>query len=423
MRVRAGHRLVSRAALALVSFAAGCFPSPPDDGGFAGLWRSSGFGLLLDIGADEVVVYEYSSIHCMEIASTPRRGMSDVTSLVEGRLVLRDAGRLVPFDSLDELPAGCDRPVAADVVSALAVAAATVEELYVPGVDEGWARRQAELEPLAEAFDDDIGLFDLLVRLLAPLDDRQVTVVVPDGPVEGVWTYAAGDATLVKDGVAVPSRLADPVVAGEGGIVTGTVGDGVGYIAFGRLAGFAPQPEESERAAAAALDRVLRGAEGVVVDLRASSSGTMRTGLLLATRFMPGETVVAGQRARDGSDAGPLIVRPLPSGTFDRPVVLLVGGDTAGAAEVVVLALRHLPFVTVLGEATAGSPAQPLVRSLPNGWSLSLPILDVVTPDGVSWAGQPIVPDVSIADARTQQRDPALDEALSIVRSEAATER
>jgi carboxyl-terminal processing protease len=410
------------AALALASIVAGCFPSPPDDRGFTGLWRSSGFGLLLDIGADDVVVYEYSSIHCLEIASTPRRGMADVASLAEGRLVLRDAGRQVRFEPVDELPAGCDDAPPGDAGSALAVAAATVEELYLPGVDEGWAQRRGELEHLAEAFDDDVGLFDLLVRLLAPLDDPQVTVVVPDGPVEGVWSYRVGDATLVEDGVAVPPGLAEPAVAGEGGIVTGRVGDDVGYIAFGRLAGFAPRPEESERVAAAALDRVLRGTSGIVVDLRGSSSGTVRTGLLLATRFVPAETVVADTRARDGSDAGPLIVRPLPSGTYDRPVVVLIGGDTAGAAEVVVLALRHLPFVTVVGEATAGSPAQPLVRSLPNGWSLSLPTLDVVTADGVSWAGRPIVPDILIADDRTQHHDPALEEAMSIVRSQAASE-
>jgi C-terminal processing protease CtpA/Prc len=59
-----------------------------------------------------------------------------------------------------------------------------------------------------------------------------------------------------------------------------------------------------------------------------------------------------------------------------------------------VLALRDLPDVTVVGEDTAGSPTPPLARTLPNGWVLGVPMLDLVTPDGVSWSGVPIAPGV-----------------------------
>lgn len=408
--------MVTAVVAGLAILAAACLPSPPDDRALDGVWRSAGFGLVLDVRTDEVVIYEYVTSHCMEVAVTPRRGMSGLAVIDEGSLVLRDAGREVVLDRIESVPLGCGETVGVDPGTVFAVAAATVEDLYVRGVDPLWDERRRALEPLVAAFDDDVGLFDALMRLLAPLDDRQITLVVPSGPLGGAWAYVAGDAVRVGDRPVVPGQVGEVTVAGDGGIATGDLGEGYAYLGFGRLSGFSEGPADSERVAAAILDDALIGATGVIIDLRAVSAGTTRTGLLLATRFVPEDVVVGRFRTGDGVDAGALIVRPLPTGTFHRPVVLIVDGATAGPAEVLVLSMRLLPFVTVVGEPTAGSPGQVLVRSLPNGWSLGVPNVDVVTPDGIAWTGRPISPDVRVLQGE-EPHDAVLGAALETLRA------
>ena len=47
---------------------------------------------------------------------------------------------------------------------------------------------------------------------------------------------------------------------------------------------------------------------------------------------------------------------------YTRPIVLLVGNNTASAAEDFVLALRQRPHVTVVGSPTAGALGRPQAR-------------------------------------------------------------
>lgn len=200
-----------------------------------------------------------------------------------------------------------------------------------------------------------------------------------------------------------------------GDLFTRDLGRGLAYLGVALLA--APD-EESQRALAAALDSVLGDTDGVVVDLRGASGGLEAAALLVATRFVPTERVVASRLARAGAvmvEAGELWVTPRPTGTFEGSVVVLVGPSTSGAAELLAWILADLPGVIVIGEPTAGSARDPLVRALPNGWSLGVPNADVVGPDGITRLGIPLVPDIAVAttlDDLSSGRDPGLSAAL-----------
>jgi hypothetical protein len=371
----------------------GCSTAARDAAPFQGTWESEGLGLYLDVHGGDADVYEHTAVHCALVYGGPARGISDVLAFEGDRLVLTDSGRVIHFDAIPVLPAVCAGPFAStDSAGVVEVAAASVEELYVPGVDPEWAARLSGSIAGLEGVTDPGATFDALTNLLTPLGNPGVRLAVDDPTVwDGIWS--AGGGPFVGLEPYTPAYLEDPAISGDGGIVTGRFGT-VGYVGLARLGGFAEDDAGSQRVLAAEVDGVLAGSTALVLDLRGASSGRSVEAMLVASRFVDTQRLVVTQMVGD-VPAGEVSVTPTAQGPYSGDVVVLVGPGTAGAAELLVLALRDLPAVTVMGEPTAGSPSPPLARSLPNGWSLGVPALDVVSPDGARWAGVPLVPSVS----------------------------
>jgi hypothetical protein len=402
------------AALVLVGGGA-CDPGEREAQPFAGIWQSVGYGWFLDVHGGEVDVYEHTAIHCQEVASGTARGISDVISVEEGNLVLRDAGRVVRFLPIESLPPRCSDPVdPTDAAAAFEVAAATVREQYLPSPGGAW---EAERSEIAAGLASDAGpeqLYQALVDLLGPLRDPEVRLAIEAEALPDSWSVDSGSV-----GEALTTH--PDVQQLSGGLFTRDVGDNLAYLGAVRLAA---RGDGEQRAMAAALDSVLAGAEGLVIDLRGASGGLEEAYLLVATRFVTTEQVVAILLARDGEavvPSGELSVRPLATGGFGGPVVVLVGPSTSGAGELLALVLAELPRVTLVGEPTAGSPRDPLVRSLPNGWSIGVPNLEVIGPDGSHRVGMPLQPDIDVPSTLDDLRaglDPGLEAALEVLRND-----
>ena len=401
------------AALVLVG-AGACDPGEREAQPFAGVWQSVGYGLFLDVHAGTVDIYEHTAIHCQEVASGTARGISDVISVEDGALVLRDAGRVVRFLPLEALPRRCADPVdPTDAAAVFEVAAATVWEQYLPSPGLAWAAQRSEI---AAGLAPDSGperLYQALVALLGPLGDPELRLAVEAEALPDSWSVDSGSVGAALTAHPDVQQLA-------GGLLTRDIGDDVAYLGVVRLAA---RSEDEQRELAAGLDSVLAGAEGLVIDLRGASGGLEDAALLVATRFVATEQVVATLLARDGEvlvPSGELSVTPLANGVFAGPVVVLIGPSTSGAGELLALVLAELPRVTLVGEPTAGSPRDPLVRSLPNGWSIGVPNLEVIGPDGSHRVGKPLQPDIeapSILDDLGAGPDPGLEAALEVLRN------
>jgi len=354
-----------------------------------------------------VDIYEHTAAHCFRVATGSARGISDVVALEGDRLVLRDGGRSIAFDAVEILPSNCADPLDDSPPAVFAAAIATIAEHHLPAPGETW-HREAETIGSNLAEESDAGeLHAALVAALALLDDPEVRLA-PGGEVAASWPQApeAGDALSAR----WPETW-------EGRMLVGEAAPGVAYVGFLQLL---TEGEEDQRALAAALDGALGGADAAVIDLRPASGGVEEAALQVATRFVPSDQVVASLWARAGEGivaAGDLSVSPRPTGVFPGAVVLLVGPDTSGAGELLARILAGLPGVIVVGEPTAGSPREPLVRALPNGWSLGVPNLDVIGPNGGSWL-EPLVPDVmaptTVIDL-AEGRDPGLEAALRVI--------
>lgn len=412
--------MIRRLLPALLVAISACSNAVPEAEPFLGVWASQGWGIILHVHEGDADVYETSATHCLRASSGSARNIDDFVTLDGARLVLTDGGRVVYFVALPDLPAACSTTLDASPQAVLGAVVTAVEEHFHPGVDPEWAGRVAALTPPPAG--DDAALLAAITELLTPLRDPAIALQPGAGP---IWAPSPGGAgSALAAALRAGTLLPGATIAGAGGIVAFDLGGGVQYLGLLRLGGSADSSSGSQRVIAAALDQTLRHASGLILDLRAATTGAEVDALLVATRFVTARTVVATIEGRvdDGGGrihAGEAVVNPMPTGPFPGRVVVLIGPGTAGPAELLALALAPLTNVVILGEPTAGSPRSPLVRTLPNGWVLGVPNTEV-TVDGVPRVGNPLIPDetaVLTVEDVAAGRDPGLEAALAVIGS------
>ena len=155
-----------------------------------------------------------------------------------------------------------------------------------------------------------------------------------------------------------------------------------------------------------------QGARGIVLDLRGNGGGLVKEAQRVASEFLQdGEIVTTRGRAVD--DRRLLALGSPAAGRL--PVVVLVDGDTASAAEIVTGALQDHRRATVVGTTTFGKGVFQTLLPLDNGGALNLTVGRYYTPDGRNLAGDGIAPDVRAADDPGTPRDEALRAALKVL--------
>ncbi|WP_130492566.1 S41 family peptidase [Motilibacter rhizosphaerae] len=134
-------------------------------------------------------------------------------------------------------------------------------------------------------------------------------------------------------------------------------------------------------------------AQGVVLDLRGNPGGLLDEGVEVASIFLHGGAVVSYDR-RD-QPAQTLTAVGTPDTT--TPLVVLVDGGTASAAEVVVGALQDRGRGVVVGSRTYGKGSVQETFPLPDGAAVELTVGHYRTPLGRDLDGVGIAPDVQVA--------------------------
>lgn len=184
-----------------------------------------------------------------------------------------------------------------------------------------------------------------------------------------------------------------------------------------------------------------RGATAVVLDLRGNGGGYVSAAVTLASQFLTrraGEQDVVVRRGRldirgtPSSAQSVIRDRIQPGGLAPAvPLVVLVNGGTASAAEIVTAALRDYHRATVVGTRTYGKGSVQVSYPLPNGDQLHLTVERWYGPDGESIDGKGITPTDSVslpnpddlftlqAQSASPTRDPQLQAALAVARGAA----
>ncbi|MGZ6792219.1 MAG: S41 family peptidase, partial [Mycobacteriales bacterium] len=145
------------------------------------------------------------------------------------------------------------------------------------------------------------------------------------------------------------------------------------------------------RDAVAALRR--QHATGIVLDLRGDPGGLLSEAVETASAFLDGGPVVTytrrGERAQHLDAAA--------AGDTRTPLVVLVDGGTASAAEVVTGALQDRGRAVVVGSRTFGKGSVQEPHALSDGSTLALTVARYALPSGRSVEGVGIEPDIDVA--------------------------
>jgi carboxyl-terminal processing protease len=140
---------------------------------------------------------------------------------------------------------------------------------------------------------------------------------------------------------------------------------------------------------AAANARHLRG---IVLDLRNDPGGLLSEAVESASAFLAAGPIVSF--VRRGS--APRVMNALGGGDTSIPLVVLVDGGTASAAEIVTGALQDRGRAVVVGSQTFGKGSVQAPNQLSDGSALELTIGHYLTPNGRSLDGVGITPDVLV---------------------------
>jgi len=274
------------------------------------------------------------------------------------------------------------------------------------GVD--WPAARLAFRPRAAAARSEEELAGVLLETLAPLRDMHVGLRSQTGQ----WHPSYAPAVFRNFDAGVAAAYA----ARWGARAEGTWGHAmIGQVPYIYVASWASPLEGFD----AFLEGV-RGAPGMVIDVRMNGGGNNQYALQVVSRLTDGERIAGYVRYRGGpghSDfTAPVALTVAPAGPwqFTRPILLLVGSGSLSSSEDFASAMRELPHVTLAGDPTGGSTANPVSRPLEAGWTYTVSRWFFTTPDGIVVEGQGIPPHVQVPSTAADFAagiDPVLDHA------------
>jgi carboxyl-terminal processing protease len=165
--------------------------------------------------------------------------------------------------------------------------------------------------------------------------------------------------------------------------------DKMGYV---RLTQFGEKTADELEDALAGMER--QGLRGLVMDLRGNPGGLLEQAVLVCSKFLKdGQLVVSTEGRNPGSDS-----RRYADGSgrkrLNLPLVVLVNGSSASAAEIVTGCLKDLKRAVIVGETTFGKGSVQNILPLPNGSALRLTTAKYYTPSHQVIHEHGVTPDI-----------------------------
>lgn len=163
-----------------------------------------------------------------------------------------------------------------------------------------------------------------------------------------------------------------------------------------------------------ALRRVQgEGAKGIVLDLRHNPGGLLEEAVRTASLFLPEGRVVVSTKSRSQGES---TYETSGERRSKLPLVVLIDGGTASAAEILTAALADDGDAEVVGTTSFGKGVFQEERTLANGGALKLTVGEYFTPKGVNLAeSHGIHPDVKVQDNPKTKPDEAEQRAFGVL--------
>ncbi|MDE3135107.1 MAG: PDZ domain-containing protein [Acidobacteriota bacterium] len=161
----------------------------------------------------------------------------------------------------------------------------------------------------------------------------------------------------------------------------------IGYI---RVLLFTPDAGLEVQSAVVELER--KGVDGYVLDLRNNPGGSLSSAESAARAFTAG---VLGTEVTGNGRPERLLTRGAP--LTGKPVIVLINGGTASAAELLAGALRDLHRAVLVGSPSFGRGRTQAYIPLSDGYGVFVPNGELLTPNGRALKPDGILPDLKVA--------------------------
>jgi hypothetical protein len=345
----------------------------------------------------------------------------------------------VRIDRLAQLPAVCVHPTADSPLGNFDVFTSTWAENYISFdlKKTNWNEVAAANRAKVSSSTTPEQLFDILEAMIKPFGDAHTRISALVIKRHFIGIRPGTDRVQnrnIKDVLAVTEHayLKEPLRDFcNNQIQYGHLDAHTGYL---RILSFSRYAKPNEFAAGlaaleAALDTIFSDSalKALVIDVRINFGGDDPYGLAIASRLATSQYLAYTKEARaDAFDHNRWtppdrsIVTSSSRPGFKGPVVELTGPLTISAGETFTQALMgRTPHVTRIGENTQGVFSDVLGRRLPNGWTFGLPNEVYRTPQGTTFDGPGIPPDIAVPvfadDDVAAGQDPAIVRALEIL--------
>lgn len=148
------------------------------------------------------------------------------------------------------------------------------------------------------------------------------------------------------------------------------------------------------------------GAKGMILDLRENGGGLLSAAVDVASLFIEDGLalyVVDGNKRRTDH----YINTEAREFLTDIPIVVLIHGGSASAAEILAGALQDYDRATLIGDTTFGKGSVNWLRRLSNGGGLYITVAHWYTPKGRLIQGEGVEPDIVVTSRNAQDADVA----------------
>jgi len=285
------------------------------------------------------------------------------------------------------------------------------------GID--WDDSRTRFRSQLSSTSTDTELFNVLSGMLLELEDAHVRLDTPVG--DSVYTgwFDQFPANYDESVVTATYLGTNAMMSPQVNMLFGEIDADVGYLRVHSLGGSGHGADIDF-----ILDQ-LGGTSAMIVDLRSNGGGNDQNGEAVAARFADMTRLYRRVRFRDGPNHGDFgefldsFISPAGAQSFQGPVAVLTNRGTISSAESMVLAFAVLPNVVSVGDYTGGGSGNPAQRTLANGWQYTVSRWIEFRPDGTTFEGVGIEPDIradiTSADAAALG-DTIMDTAISNLR-------
>ena len=306
------------------------------------------------------------------------------------------------------------------------------------GVD--WNRQYQMFRPQVTKETTDDQLFQILSHMLGPLNDGHVQLTMPAAgkrkrqyfcpeKTPRFWQefarkqiaqlFKVTEKTLVDNGFGPPRKT-------KAWMVRYCRSRAFGYIRLLELEGI------GKRDLIRALEMIgddFADLNGFLIDIRDCPGGEDSTAIAIINRFCDRKRVAFHRKTKIGpgdDDFTPLktwYIEPQGNAQFTGPIALLTCDSVFSGGEAFALAMKELPYVTIIGDHTNGIFSYTLQKKLPNGWRYCLSYQVYFSSDMICYEGKGVPADIELFNKKADIEngvDPLIVRGLEVLRSQSA---